>query len=454
MLSAFRSAVRAAQTHKDLYFAGLLNKEDIISVGGHAMPGFRRWIYTPLITITVFLSQCLSSDHSCSKAVSKLLAWRTKNKLPPCSADTGAYCTARNELPEEACHALARNVGKASDDEAPEQWRWKGRRVYVVDGSTVTMPDTPKNQAEYPQESQQKKGLGFPIARILVVFSLAVGSAVEMSIGKYKGKLTGECSMFRRLLALFEIGDVVIMDRAYSGWFDIMLCKQRGLDVIVRKNASRRADFRRGKQLGPEDHITTIMKPSRPPEWMDRQQYEALPDELEIRQTRIHVHQKGFRTKLIIVETTLLDDEQYTSEDLGHAFRLRWNAELNLRSLKSVLQMSHLRCKTPHRVRNEFYMHMLAYNLIRRIIAVASLAASVHPWQISFKGALQTLTEFLAVLTTTTDTETWCDNMLNAIASHRIANRPDRYEPRAIKRKINRYPKLNTPRAELKMAFR
>lgn len=452
MLSTFRLAVQAAQRHKELYFAGLLSDQDISSAYGDASCRTRRWLYSPLITLTVFLSQCLSDDHSCRKAVSQLLAWRTKNNLPPCSTDTGAYCTARDELPEEVCRALAQNIGRATDQEAPQGWLWKGRRAYVVDGSTVTMPDTAANQAEYPQESQQSKGLGFPIARIIVVFSLAVGTAVAMSIGKYGGKLTGENSMFRRLATFFKPGDVVIMDRAYSGWFDMMLCKQKGLDVIVRKNASRRADFRRGKQLARSDHIITINKPGRP-HWLDKQQYDAMPDDMEIRQTRIHVHQRGFRTQVIIIETTLLDDQQYTSQDLGDAFRLRWNAELNLRSLKSVLQMAHLRCKVPHRVRNEFHMHLLAYNLLRRTIALAAIAASVRPWQVSFKAALQTLTEFLAIFASNTDLDAWCDNLLWAIASHRIANRPDRYEPRAIKRRFKKYPRLSKPRQELKMAF-
>ena len=416
---------------------------------GDATALARRWIYTPLITLTVFICQCMSSDHSCREAVSKLLAWRTRNGLTACSTDTAAYCTARDKLPERVCHALARNIGREIDNAAPDGWLWKGRNAYVVDGSTVTMADTPANQAMYPQESQQRRGVGFPIARILVVFSLAVGSAVEMVIGKYKGKLTGENSMFRQLHQFFKAGDVIIEDRAYAGWFDIALCAQQGIDIVTRKHHNRAADFRTGKRLGNDDHIVTVKKPDRP-SWMDKETYGSLPDEMQLRQVRIRVMQKGFRTRVIIVETTLLDDAEYTKQDLGQAFRRRWDAELHLRSLKIVLQMDHLRCKTPHRVHNEFYMHMLGYNLIRKTIAIAATYANVVPYQISFKGALQTLMNFLATLSSNTDLDQWCIRLLVAIASNEVGNRPDRVEPRVKKRRPKPYPMMNKPRNDYK----
>jgi hypothetical protein len=452
MFAAFRLAVQEARGHKDLYFAGLLSQHDIDSAMGNATALARRWIYKPIVTLTVFLTQCLSPDHSCREAVSKLLAWRTKQGLTACSIDTGPYCTARDALPETACHALARNVGRDLDSQAPTSWLWKGRRTYVVDGSTVTMPDTPANQAVYPQQKQQMPGIGFPIARIIVVFSLAVGTAVEMTIGKYKGKLTGENSMFRELHKFFQAKDVIIADRAYAGWFDIALCVQRGIDLITRKHQNRNSDFRSGKRLGKDDHVVTIQKPDRP-KWMDKKTYASLPETLQLRQVRIRITQKGFRTKEIIVETTLLDDLEFTKRDLGQAFRRRWDAELNLRSLKIVLQMDHLRCKTPHRVHNEFYMHMLAYNLIRKTIAIAATHHGVQPYQISFKGALQTLMNFLASLHVDTDLDQWCIRLLSAIASEKVGNRPDRVEPRVKKRRPKPYKQMTKPRSEYKKDY-
>jgi hypothetical protein len=432
-----------------LFFVGLLTEDDIRSAMTDATALARRWIYTPLVTINVFLTQCMSADHSCRDAVARLIAWRVKRGLGSCSADTGTYCTARDQLPEEACHALARNAGRQLDDDAPKEWLWKERRVYVVDGSTVTMPDTAANQREYPQQKQQKPGCGFPIARIVVVFSLAVGSAVEMTIGKYKGKLTGENSMFRRLHKSFRRGDVILSDRCYAGWFDIALCLQHGLDVITRMHQNRRADFRKGKRLGKDDHIISVRKPDRP-KWMSKHTYQSLPDQLQLRQVRVRIMQNGFRVKEVIVDTTLLDNLKYTKQDLSQAYQRRWGAELNLRSLKIALQMDHLRCKTTHRVHNEFYLHLLAYNLIRKTIAVAAVESQLQPHQISFKGALQTALNFLMTIDAATDLDQWCKQLVQAIATHKVANRPDRFEPRVRKRRPKPYKLMTKPRREYK----
>jgi Transposase DDE domain len=448
MLSSFYSMVRTARSHKDLYFAGLLTAKDIHRAFGQAFQSCGV-LYTPLTTVTVFLTQALSSDHSCREAVTKLLAWRLSKKLPACSVNTGGYCVARDGLPEEGCAALAKNIGRDLCNDAPKSWLWKGREVRVVDGSTVKMPGSDELLEVFPQESQQKPGVGFPIARILVVFSLAVGSAIEMAIGPYKGKLTGETSMFRQLLKSFSPGEVVLADRAFSGWFDMALCIMNELDIVIRMNASRKADFRKGRRLGKDDHIIKLTRPARP-KWMTIEEYQTFANEIELREVRIHVCQKGFRSKTIIVHTTLVDVEQYTKEDIGQAFRQRWNAEINMRSIKNTMQMEYLRCKTPHRIRNEFYINMVAYNLIRRAIALAAIKANAKPWQVSFKGAMQTLNCFLSILTSQIDAMHWCDHLLLAIATHEIGNRPDRFEPRVVKRRPKPYPRMMKPRAEYK----
>jgi DDE family transposase len=449
MFAAFRAQVATARRHGDLYFASLLSAEVILSALGVASSLWQGWIYTPEVTVWVFLSQCLSADHSCRDAVAGLAAWRVAQGLYACSADTGAYCTAREHLPETACLQLVRQTGKELEDQAPPKWLWHGRRVRVADGATFTMPDTAENQAEYPQQKNQKPGCGFPIARMLVVFSLAVGTVLEVAIRPYEGKLTGENSMFRTLHDSLAAGDVVLADRYFSGWFDLALLHQRGVDVVVRKHQLRVTDFRVGRRLGHDDHVVCWTKPARP-DWMSRKDYAALPDELAVRELRVRVTQRGFRPKSLVIVTTLFDAKEFSAEAIADLYRQRWQAELNLRSLKTVLTMEHLRCKTPHRVRNELYMHLLGYNLVRKAMALAAFDSGVCPWQVSFKGTLQTLNNFLPLLGSCMDITEGCESLLTCIAAHAVGNRPDRYEPRVIKRPPKKYKRMREPRHDYK----
>lgn len=449
MLQSFRNAVAKARQHDNLVFAGLLGEDRIHNALGEARWFWRGWIYTPAVTVWVFLSQCLSPDHSCRDAVARLIAWRVARGQTPCSADTGAYCTARADLPEEACQCLVRDTGRQLEAEAPQAWRWHGRRVRVLDGSTITMPDTAENQAEYPQPKTQASGCGFPIARILVVFSLSVGTVLEAAISQYQGKLTGENSMFRALHDALQAGDVVLADRYFSGWFDIALLQLRGVDSVVRKHQLRATDFRTGRRLGKDDQLVTWDRPQRAG-WMTREQYATMPRQLELREVRIRVAQKGFRTKSLVVVTTLIDAEEYPAEEIAALYRQRWQAELCLRSLKTVLQMDHLRCKHPERVRNEFRMHLIGYNLIRRVMAVAAFESGTSPWAISFKGALQTLNNLLPLLSTRMSIDAWCHALLEAVAIHVVGDRPDRYEPRLVKRRPKPYKLMQQPRHNYK----
>lgn len=442
---AFRRAVAEARQRGDLYFAGLLPEDRILEAFGRARWLWQGWVYSPAVTLWVFLAQCLSADHSCRDAVAQLIAWRLARRLKPCSAKTGAYCTARERIPEEACWQLARETGRTVDEQAPPEWRWLSRRVLDVDGSTITMSDTPENQAEYPQVPGQRRGCGFPIARIVVVFSLAVGTVLDAAIGKYQGKQTGENSLFRTLHGLLQEGDVVLADRYFSGWYDLALLQARGVDMVVRKHQLRFTDFRTGKRLGPNDHLVRWNKPQRP-DWMSPEQYAALPDQLTLREVRVVVRQKGFRTEKLVIVTTLLDAESFPAEEIATLYRRRWQAELNLRSLKTVLQMDQLRCKTPHRVRNEFYMHLVAYNLIRQLMAVSAQQADVEPWTISFKGTLQTIAHLLPLLSAAIATEEWCESLFAAIATHTVGNRPNRIEPRVKKRRPKKYKLMREPR--------
>jgi hypothetical protein len=244
-------------------------------------------------------------------------------------------------------------------------------------------------------------------------------------------------------------GDIYLADRCFGGWCDLMLLLLQGIDVVVRKHQARATDFRTGRRLGKDDHLVVWQRPRRPP-WMTEEQYALLPAELTLREVRVRVTKRGFRPKEILVITSLLDPQEYPAKEIGELYRRRWQAELDLRSLKIVLQMDHLRCKTPHRVRNEFRMHLVAYNLIRRTIAVAADHAQIEPWTISFKGALQTLNHLLPALNTRATTDDWCTAVLEAIASHRVGNRPDRFEPRVLKRRGKTYSLMIKSRAKYK----
>jgi hypothetical protein len=446
---AFRRAVADARRQGGLPFACLLSEDRILQAFGSARGFWQGWIYSPAVTLWMFLSQCFSADHSCTEAVARLIAWRLSRGQKPCSADTGAYCTAREKIPEQACLALVRETGRQVEDDAPSDWLWLGRRVRSVDGTTITMPDTPDNQVEYPQSSNQRPGCGFPILRVVVVFSLAVGTVLNLALGQYQGKRTGENSLFRTLHSSLQPDDVVLADRYFSGWFDSALLQQRAVDVVIRKHQLRSTDFRTGRKLGRHDHLVCWPKPQRPA-WMSPEQYRALPETLTLREVRVLVAQKGFRTKSLVVVTTLLDAELYPAAEIAALYRRRWDAELNLRSLKIVLQMDHLRCQTPHRVRNELAMHLAGYNLIRQLLAAAACQAGREPWTISFKGALQTINHLLPVLATQVSTDVWCDAVLQAIATHLVGRRPDRVEPRVRKRRPKNYPPMNQPRSAYK----
>ena len=328
----------------------------------------------------------------------------------------------------------------------------------MFDGTTVSMPDTPENQAAYPQVYNQKPGLGFPIARIGAITSLACGAVLNLGFCRYAGKGQGEVSLLRQLWDVLRPGDVLLADSLLSNWTGIVLLQERGVDLVSRLNkAHRKADFRRGKRLGHDDHIVRWHKPTsiRSVDWPT---YKSLPEYVTIREARFRVDQPGFRTKAIVVVTTLLDPQETTKEDLATLYRARWNNELDLRSIKSTMQMDVLRCKTPDLVHKEVWTHILAYNLIRTIMAQAATKHGVEPRTISFKGTLQTLEAFRPLLDfqgrrDASFRAVLYQQLLDAVALHRVANRPDRFEPRYRKRRSKRYAELKMPRHEAKLAI-
>jgi hypothetical protein len=411
-------------------------------------------VFSPLVTLWVFLGQVLNPDHSCRAAVARLAAHRLAHGQRPCSARTGAYCRARQRLPERFFSAAARRVGRNLDARVDRRWLWKGRRVCLFDGSTVSMPDTDENRREYPLAYNQTPGTSFAIARIGAIISLSCGAILDLGVCRYAGKGQGEVSLLRRLWDALRPGDVLLGDRLMSGWVGMYLLKERGVDTVSRLSAHRRADFRRGTRLGKDDHLVRWQKPTSIRS-VDRQTYNALPDAITVREVRVRVEQPGFRTRSAVVVTTLLDPEQASKEELASLYRARWNNELDLRSIKVTLQMDVLRCKTPELVRKEIWAHVLAYNLIRTVVAQAAAREGIAPRSVSFKAALQVLEAFGPLIDCQAHRgaghrAVLYEQVLRAIAVHRVADRPDRFEPRVAKRRPEKYDRLTRPRAEIK----
>jgi Transposase DDE domain len=408
---------------------------------------FNDRIYTPLVTLCAFLSQVLDPDHSCRAAVARLIVWMAVNGRTPCAPDTSSYCEARLRLPLGVVSGLVRRTARQIDGRAPDSWLRHGRRVSLVDGTTVSMPDTPENQAAFPQSKAQGIGLGFPLARLVALVSLATGVVRDLAVGPYKGKETGEPALFRALWDGLEAGEIALGDRCFASYFGIAGLSDRGVDALFRMHQRRKFDFRRGRRLGIADHVVTWAKPECP-EWMDERTYARLPGELEVRELRIKVAQPGFRVDELVLVTTLLDEAEYPKGEVADLFLKRWNLELDLRSIKDVLQMDVLRCKTPEMVRKEIWMHLLAYNLIRGVAAEAAEAHDKQPRLVSFKGALQTMTAFQDALryAPSSDRPRLMEAMLKAISCHEVGDRFGRVEPRANKRRPKPQRFLKEPR--------
>jgi hypothetical protein len=410
---------------------------------------FRVRGYTPLITLWTFLTQVLDPDHSCRKAVSSLIAFLVSRGQAPVSPDTGNYCKARKRLPLSFIVRLVRKIGQLLHGKAPSSWLWKGRAVFLVDGSTASMPDTPANQKAFPQPRSQKPGLGFPLARFVAIICLSTGAVLDLALGAYKGKRTGETSLLRTLLERLEPGSILLGDRYFASYFGIAQLVERGVDGVFRMHQRRKIDFRKGRCLGIEDHRVTWRKPSRP-DWMDEAAYEQMPDEMEIRELRFRVQQPGYRVHTLVLVTTLLDSIMYTKEELADLYLQRWNIELDLRSIKVVMQMDVLRCKSPDMVEKEVWVHMLAYNIIRTFMAAAAAKENAKPRELSFKATLQALTAFRDSMREANPeryARLW-EAMFVVIGYDRVGDRPGRVEPRCKKRRPKPYRMLTVPRDE------
>ena len=447
----FATVLRSFGSADGTPFSEVLTEQDIQTACDQEGVSFGQGeddVYTPAVTLWALLAQCLSACKSCVAAVARVLVLRVAMGLPPCGAGSGAYCKARAKLPESFLCRLTLQVGVAVERQAPDAWRWHNRRVLLADGCEVSMPDTPSNQKAYPQLRNQKAGLGFPRLRLVVLLAFATAGLVGAALGPVKGKGTGETELFRRLLGQVESGDVVVADRYYCTWWLVALLLRCGADVCFRLHQLRHYDFRTGRQLGAGDHVVSWPKPARPA-WMDEETYRALPESLEVREIRVVVNQPGFRVRQFVVATTLTDAQEYAKEDIADLYHQRWHVELDIRAVKQTLKMDILSCKTPEMVRKEVWAHLLAYNLIRKVLAQAALAGAVTPRHLSFAGAVQTVNAFrwLLAVGAGNDPERLLRALLLAVATHRVGNRPGRVEPREVKRR-QKGKRMTKPRAQ------
>jgi len=406
------------------------------------LPEHRERQYPPTVTLSMFLKQALEQDRSCQKAVNGWIAQRVAEGLSAPSAHTGAYSKARKRLPVEMVSTLAHEVGGLLCGHSLAGWRWRGRTVKLADGTGISMQDTPENQATYPQPSSQAEGVGFPLMRFTGLICLSTGAVLDVAMGAHAGKGNSELGLFRRLEAVFSAGDVMLADALYCNYFLIARLQALGVDALFEQHGSRITDFRRGQRLGARDHIVNWRKPKARPEWMTRQEYAAFPAELTVREVKV-----GTR----VLVTTML--RKVSKRELNALYERRWNIELDFRSVKTTLGLEVLSCKTPQMSEKEVWIYMLAYNLIRLLMAQAALQAGVHPRQLSFKHTVQIWTEW--TVRRLTGVERLHNEILfRTIAQLRVGNRPGRIEPRARKRRPKSGQWLKVPRKKARRQVR
>ena len=437
-----------------LPFTDVLNAESIQRVFREENALFGQDdIFSTEIVLWAFLAQTLRDGKgvACAAAVADIATYMLQTGQRPPSGDTGDYCRARAKLSLPALRRLVVESAGQLERDADESWLWKGLHAKLVDGFTFTMPDTPENQEAFPQLHSQSPGVGFPIARACTVMSLATACVLDVAIGPYQGKKTGENALLRDMLEGFTGGDVVVFDRYYCSFMMLAMLSLGGVDVCTRLHQRRPIDFRCGRRLGRDDHLIIWTRPAKPA-WMSEEDYERIPDTLTLRELRFDVIVPGRRTEAITVITTLTDLKEYTKEDIATLYGLRWNVELDIRAIKQTLALDHVRCKTPEMVRRELWVTLLAYNLIRKVIATSAAVHGKQPRRLSFTSTCQMVLASWMLLSTDSSRDSrrlWMST-LASIAACEVGNRPGRIEPRVLKRRRHRYPLMQRPRDQLR----
>ncbi len=413
-------------------------------------PNSRDRIYSLQVTFWTFLWQCLNPGASCREAVLKVMAWFVRMDKPSVSGDDAPYCQARKRLPDDLLERLLKESALTAERKANSQGYLHGREIFVVDGTTVQMPDTIENQRVYPQLSNQKRGCGFPMLKMVAIFSLSSGALVDWAYGN---KHRHELSLFRRIWRRVKTNAIMVMDRGFSDFVTMAGFFIRGVDSVARYQQARRKDFRQGKHLCKNQRLITIQKPKAKTLTASKRLWRSLPDTLTLRLIRVRVNIKGFRSPEIILSTTLLDFKVFTAADIAGLYLRRWRVELFFRDIKTTMKMEMLRCKTPAMIKKEILMHLISYNLIRCMMAEASNTYAVPIDRISFKGTLDTLRQFSPLIPASNRKlrRELIEEMFRALAADMLPHRPNRVEPRAVKRRPKPYSLLNKPRHQMKV---
>ena len=424
--------------HSDSYdFFNLLTSNALLSKVEALLPEHRERLFPPTETLSMFLAQTMSADRSCQNSVNQAAIKRLISGLPHCSTHTGGYCRARQRLPVDMISSLAQQLGGLIDEQIPDQWRWQDRRVRIVDGTTVTMPDTLANQAVFPQQRGQKPGLGFPICRIVGITCLSSGALINAAVGRFNGKGGDEQTLLRQIQDTFQSGDVVIGDAFFATYFFIAAMQAKGVDILMEQNGARQrtTDFRVGRKLGQRDHLMVIRKPKVCPHWMDETQYREAPDSITVRELKA-----GGK----VMVTTMICPRTHPKDALKTLYHGRWHVELDIRHIKETMGMNVLSCKTPEMAIKEIWVYLLAYNLIRLMMAQSALLADIRPRNISFKHCLQLWLVWVQQPSTMEGEQLHA--LFGLMAQQQVGNRPGRIEPRAVKRRPKAFPLLTKPR--------
>lgn len=398
-------------------------------------------VFTPLVTLKAFLLQVLSPTGSCKEAVSHILAERLSSGYEANSMNTGPYCKARQRLKLSHLEEGMQSVGRTLHEQAPQSWLWKKHRVVLVDGTTLLMPDTEKNQMRYPQQKVQKAGVGFPIMRLVGLLSLATGTCLGYATGAFQGKGSGETSLFSQLIGGLGKEDLLLADRYYTTYGIMALLLKQKNSFVFRQRPNVKSDFRTGKKLGTKDHLITVKKPPRKPVWMTVSDYAQLPEQLIIRE---------FAVDGVIYVTSFLDGKCYRKKELAALYEQRWKVELDFKTIKTHMGMEMLRCLTPQMVDKEVAAHLLAYNLIRANLARAAHSEDKLPRQLSFMATVQLMQQTAGICLTLTSKalENLLTPLLKAMAYTVIGNRERSNQPRVVKRRPKPYPLMTRPRDE------
>lgn len=410
-------------------FFNLLTGPELLEMTEGHLPEHRERLYPPTVTLSMFMKQSLAVDRSCQRAVDAWAGQRAAEGLSVQSIRTGGYCRARARLPLEMIVALTRETGRLLSAQAPRAWRWRGRCVKLADGTGISMPDTAENQARFPQPRSQAVGVGFPLAGLVGIVCLSTGAVLEAAIGAHASKGQSEQDLFRRLHATLRAGDILLADALYCSYFQIATLQAAGVDVLFEQHGSRLTDFRRGHSLGQRDHLVRWSKPTMRPEWMSIEQYRGFAEEILMRETKVDGQ---------VLVTTMHNARAVPKRELAALYARRWHIELDIRNIKTTLGMEVLRCLTPAMVEKELWVCLLAYNLIRLLMAQAAYTAAIHPRELSFKHTVQMWTSWPRDADPT--------ELFRLIAQRQVGNRPGRSEPRVRKRRPKSFPWLKVPR--------